>query len=119
MIFRWPVTGFAMLSFMAAELLRGRFVKRVRRDHQLGRRQPCVVKGFLSSSSTAPLGNEWNTDQHDVVDVHLVNASVAEAFLNWAHRVTEVIHVAFFEPSIGERALLVNAFEEGVDLDGG
>ena len=67
-------------------------------------------------SSTAPLGNEWNTNQVDVVDVHLVNTTVFEALLDWAHRVTEVVHVAFFKPSTGERSLIVNAFEEEVDL---
>merc|ERR1719473_188939 len=58
------------------------------------------------------------TDKHDVVDRLLVQAAVTHRLLHRAQGVAEVIHAELLEAGAGDVAVVVNAVEERVDLDG-
>jgi len=59
------------------------------------------------------------TDKHDIVDLALVETGVAHALLARSDGVTEVVHAELLEASAGKGARIINAIEQGVDLDGG
>merc|ERR1719265_1352194 len=56
--------------------------------------------------------------QHDLVHIALVDATVAQALLDWTHGVAEVVHVELLEASTREGAGEVDTIEKRVDLDG-
>mmetsp|Transcript_80485 Transcript_80485/g.203498 ORF Transcript_80485/g.203498 Transcript_80485/m.203498 type:complete len:354 (+) Transcript_80485:315-1376(+) len=49
--------------------------------------------------------------------VALVDPAVSQALLYRAHGIPEIVHAQLLESSTGQRARIVNAFEERVDLD--
>merc|ERR1719155_52363 len=53
------------------------------------------------------------------MDRLLVEAGIAEALLDRAHGVAEIVHAELLEAGARERAREINALEEGIDLDRG
>jgi hypothetical protein len=53
------------------------------------------------------------------MDTLLVDARVLQAFLHRSHRVTEVVHAQLLKSCPGQAAGVINALEQGIDLNGG
>ena len=57
------------------------------------------------------------SDEDNLVNVALIDATVVQALLDRAHGNAEVIHVKFFTPCTRQSAREIDAIEERVTLD--
>ena len=60
-----------------------------------------------------------STHQDHLVDIVLVDATVAQVLLHRTHRVVEVVLVQLFEPSSRQGARILGALEQRINLEGG
>mmetsp|Transcript_6918 Transcript_6918/g.9590 ORF Transcript_6918/g.9590 Transcript_6918/m.9590 type:complete len:184 (+) Transcript_6918:438-989(+) len=59
-----------------------------------------------------------STNEHNLVHIALVNATVTHALLHRAHGVAEVVHAQFLESRTGQGAVVVDALIEGINFNG-